>query len=65
MFDRIAAATKEMAIHAAGGPAWPAHILGNFHKIYVLFRESLLRWRFLVSLGGVMTDQTVDSWSCR
>jgi hypothetical protein len=60
VFDGIAAPTKEMAVHAASGPAWPAHILSDFHKIYVLFGKACPGWCLFVSPSGVMTNQTVD-----
>ena len=60
VLDGIAAPTEEMAVHAAGGPAWPAHILGDFYKIYLLFGKACPGWCFFVSLSGVMTNQTVD-----
>ena len=60
VFDRITAPTQEMAVHAAGGPAWPAHILGDFYKIYPFFGKTRPRWCFFVSLSGVMTNEAVD-----
>ena len=37
VFDGIASPAKEMAVHAAGGPAWPAHALSNFYQIHPFF----------------------------
>jgi len=60
VFDGIAAPTKEMAVHAAGGPAWPSHVLGNFYQIHPFFGKACPGWCFLIGLSSVMADQAID-----
>ncbi len=60
VFDRITATTAKVAVHSAGGPAGPSHVLGDRRQVQVLYRKTGSRRCLFILAGGIMADQAVN-----